>query len=175
MAQPLLKRLLNSPSKKRGDKRGAERQAYIGGELPGMRREMPFMKSNDPWTVERKERQEVITKQYLSDKKKFITKRRSAQNELKRNLKREKAEVDHYYRLKKLKESDPKWEKARRDARHKYELIERKMMRKHRDFWHKQERTMQMGRDKQRRKVTKQMMKEYRRARGSGDNTWGAL
>ena len=175
MAQALLKRLFSSPSPERGDKRGDKRQAYLGGSLPGVRRELSFLKSSDPWTIERKERQEVITKQYLSDKKKFIKKRQSAERELKRQLKREKAEVDHYYRLKKLKESDSRWEKARRDAKHKYDLIEGKMLRKHKDSWYKQERAMQMSRDKQRRKVTKTMRKESRKARGLGDDTWGAL
>ena len=175
MAQSIFKRLLNPSSPKKGDKRGDKRQAYLGGQLPGIRRELSFLKSTDPWTVERKERQEVITKQYLSDKKKLIKKRQSAVKDLKRQLKREKAEVDHYYRLKKLKEGDPRWEKARRGARHKYELIEKKMLRKHRDSWQSQERSMQMSRDKQRRKVTRQMRKESRKARGLGDDTWGAL
>ncbi len=164
MVQPLLKRVLDSSPVKEG--------ADLSGSAPGLRRELPFVKSNDPWTVERKARQEKITKQYLSDKKKLVKKRQSAEGDLRRQLKREKAEVDRYYRIRKLKEHDPRLEKARRKARHKYELIERKMLRKHRDSWQKQERSMQMSRDKRRRKVTKEMRKESRKARGLGEDSW---
>lgn len=171
MAQSLLKKLFNSSSSKQENKG----QVYLGGQLPGLRRELSFFKSGDPRTVERKRRQEVITKQYLSDKRKFVKKRQSAERELKRQLKREKAEVDHYYKMRKLRKGDSHLEKARRKARHKYELIERKMLRKHRDSWQSQERSMQMSRDKRRRKVTREMKKESREARGLGDSSWGAL
>jgi predicted ribosome quality control (RQC) complex YloA/Tae2 family protein len=174
MAQSLLKNLFGSSSSK-GSKQEKKKRAYLDKPSPGVRRELSFLKSSDPWAVERKQRQEGITKQYLSDRKGFLKKRRSAERDLKRQLKREKNEIDRYYRVKKLKKGDSRWKRARRDARHRYELTEQKMLRKHRDSWQKQERTMQMSRDKRRRKTTQTMKKESRKARGVEDNSWGVL
>jgi len=137
-------------------------------------KQLPFLKSNnDPWTVEHQKRQQEVKDQYWRDKKSMTRQRQLDDRHLREQLRWEKDEIDTYYRLHELDDKDPRLKKAKRMARRKFELAERKMRRKQREGWQKQKRKLQIDRDRQLRKVTQAMKKESRAARdlptGPGD------
>lgn len=142
------------------------RQRALKSGGPSPLQQLPFLKTaNDPWVVEHQKRQQEVKDQYWQDKKSVIQQRRLADRKLREQLRREKDDVDRYYRLHELKRGDPRLKTARSKARRKFQLSERKMMREHRDDWQKQLRKLRFSRDKQLRKVTKTMKLESRKAR----------
>ena len=109
-------------------KRWSERRskAYEEGP-PGPLGRLPFTQKKDPWTVEWGKRQQGVVEQYWRDKRRLQRKKLYARRDLKKNLRREKEEIDRYYRLHKLDQNDPRRARAARAARHRYQLTERKL------------------------------------------------
>lgn len=120
------------------------------------------LSQKDPWLVEWNKRRKVITDQYWRDKNRFRTRRRTAERKLQRDLENRKEDIDRYYRLHELADSDPRFKQAQRKAEIKFGAQARRQERKHRDAWQDNLRDLQLARDKQKRQVTKQMRREYR-------------
>jgi len=142
------------------------RQRALKSGGPSLLQQLPFLKTGkDPWVVEHQKRQQEVKDQYWQDKKGMIRQRRLGDRKLRDQLRREKDDVDRYYRLHELHRGDRRLKTARNKARRKFQLSERKITRKHRDDWQKQLRKLRINRDIQLRKVTKVMKLESRKAR----------
>ncbi|MBI4022258.1 MAG: hypothetical protein HY372_02785 [Candidatus Andersenbacteria bacterium] len=167
MVRPLFTRLFSQPkgSPEARARRERARQAFDEGS-PGVLSRLPFMRAKDPWTLEWQNRRQEAVDQYWRNKRQLLVSRRSSDRDLEERLDREQADIDRYYRVHELREGDPRRERAVREARHKFRLAERQMRRKHREGWQRQLRVLQLSRDKAKRKVTRSMKLEYRRARG---------
>jgi len=135
MARSLFARMF-ARSADRGEQRRAGRFGVYEEGPPGVLGRLPFTQSKDPWTVEWNRRRQSVVEQYWRDKRRLQRKKRYAQRDLKERLRREKEEIDRYYRLHELDRNDPRRGRAAREARRRYRLAERKLERKHRDSCH---------------------------------------
>lgn len=170
MARPLFARLLSQPSPSRETwearrRREQARQAFDEGP-PGVLSNLPFIRAKDPWTVEWQNRRQEAVDQYWRNKRKLQHSRRTDRRRLADTLDRRQEDIDQYYRLHEIKPDDPRRERAVREAQRKYRLVEGQMRRKNREGWQRQMRALQLTRDRQKRRVTRDMKREYRRARG---------
>lgn len=167
MVRPLFTRLFSQPtgSREARERRELAQQAFNDGPS-GVLSRLPFMRAKDPWTVEWQNRQQEAVDEYWRNKRKLLVSRRSADHDLKKRLDRQQADINRYYRLNELRPGDPRRERAVREAHHRFRLAERQMRRQHRESWQRQKRALQLTRDKAKRKVTRSMKLEYRRARG---------
>ena len=171
MARPFFTRSFFTSRGKKQQREKDQQQAYQAGP-PGVGRELSFLKSgDDEWQVERNRQHKEVMDQYWRNKDHLSRKRRHAARELKQDLRREGEEIEKYYRLHKLKVGDPRLKRAQRMARHKHKLLERKLERKHREQWQRQLRSLQSTRDREKRRITREMKIASRRARGLPDKT----
>ena len=80
-----------------------------------------------------------------------------------------KREIENYYRVGELGQTDPRLETAKQKAKRKYGRYEQKEQRRHHRQWLQSFRKMRRQRDKGYRQITKSMKKEHRRSRGLPD------
>src|SRR3989338_5240041 len=119
----------------------------------------------DRWLVEWEQRRQDVADKYWRDKRRLQYEQHRAERELKRELEREQRDIERYYRLHELDRDDPRRGRAEREARRRYQLTERQIERKYRETWHRELRRLQISRDQEKRRVTKDMKREYKESR----------
>jgi hypothetical protein len=119
----------------------------------------------DPWMVEWEQRRQAVTDQYWRNKRRLQYDQRRAEREMKRVLEREQREIERKFRLHELDANDPRRERAEREARQRYQLIERQVERHHREEWQRNLRKLQIGREQEKRRITREMKREYKESR----------
>ena len=171
MGRSILSQLVNKSGKKSdGSDKNEKREGAMKIGPSRLAQQLNPLKA-DEWAIEKQDRQEVVKKQYFSDKRRLHVKERHARARVKAQLIRRKDEIDNYYRVRKLRDEDSRLERARRNARRRFERYEKKTERKHREQWQQSYRNLRSQRDKQYRSITKSMKKEFRKSRGLSDES----
>ena len=119
--------------------------------------------------MERQHRQQSVRDKYFKDKQRMHVQERRAEEQLKRQTESRKREIENYYRVGELGQTDPRLETAKQKAKRKYGRYEQKEQRRHHRQWLQSFRKMRRQRDKGYRQITKSMKKEHRRSRGLPD------
>ncbi len=154
----------SSNAEKSAKRQRAAKQAMQYGP-PGLAEQLnPFPKNS--WTLERKQRQEMVRSRYFRDKKRMHHGKLRAEERMRKSLLRRQSKVENYYRLNEMKPVDPRYAKAARLARLRYGRHEREAQRQHRQQWQKQARELKYAKKKQYRDITESMKREHRQELG---------
>ncbi|HBE89699.1 MAG: hypothetical protein A3E37_02240 [Candidatus Andersenbacteria bacterium RIFCSPHIGHO2_12_FULL_46_9] len=171
MDRPIFAQLFSKPGQGAGNneekRRRLERAADRAGQ-GGLGNKLGLFKT-DEWSVERQHRQQSVRDKYFKDKQRMHVQERRAEEQLKRQTESRKREIENYYRVGELGQTDPRLETAKQKAKRKYGRYEQKEQRRHHRQWLQSFRKMRRQRDKGYRQITKSMKKEHRRSRGLPD------
>lgn len=171
--RPYLAQFFSKPSKSSG---GSSKQDRLQRAADMSRRAglHGLLEQLDPLRVDakgmqRQQQQRVVREQYFRDKRRMAVQERREREDLKRRMEQKRREIDNYYRVGELAQTDPRLTAASGKAQRKYDRYERKTQRRHHRQWLRSFRGRAIQRNKQYRQITKQMKKQARRSRGLPD------